>query len=124
MKFLSKREMIIILIIIIICLIVLFFPHNNTYQNIHAEIYHYNDLIHTVNLSEKKSEELNFEEAPNVYIKVSDQSEIYFYESDCPDKICIHSGKLSAPGQTAACLPNGIMIKIVSGNENEVDIII
>ncbi len=37
---------------------------------------------------------------------------ICFSESDCPDKVCVHTGWLSKPGQTAVCLPNRVVITI------------
>ncbi len=55
-----------------------------------------------------------------VVIEVKDGA-ISFVQSDCPDKICVQSGALSKPGQTAACVPAGILIKIESSKENEVD---
>ena len=51
---------------------------------------------------------------------------ICFEKSDCSDKICIHAGKLYTVGQSAACLPNGIIIKIVPAGEhsdNDIDIV-
>lgn len=37
---------------------------------------------------------------------------IRFSESDCPDQVCVHTGWLSKPGQTAVCLPNRVVITI------------
>ncbi len=37
---------------------------------------------------------------------------VYFEHSDCPDKVCVNTGKLSLVGQWAACLPNSTVIKI------------
>jgi hypothetical protein len=35
-----------------------------------------------------------------------------FVHSDCQDKICIHSGFLSTPGQSAVCLPNKVVLRV------------
>jgi hypothetical protein len=37
-----------------------------------------------------------------------------FVVSDCPDKICIHAGFLSIPGQTAVCLPNRVAVQVAA----------
>lgn len=40
---------------------------------------------------------------------------ISFYHSDCPDQICVRTGKLTKPGQAAVCLPGKVSVRIVSG---------
>ena len=56
--------------------------------------------------------------APSVKIEVRD-GKIGFIESDCPDKVCIHTGFLSTAGQTAVCLPNAVSVVVRSENESE-----
>lgn len=42
---------------------------------------------------------------------------IRFIEADCPDKKCIAFGKLTRPGQSAACVPEKIVITVTAKNE-------
>lgn len=44
-------------------------------------------------------------------------------DSDCPDQICVHSGWLSSSGQSAACVPAGIAVRVSTGSDSsgEVD---
>ncbi len=53
-----------------------------------------------------------------------DGNTVFFSESDCPDKTCVKTGKLSSSGQSSACVPNRVSV-IIEGNkvENGVDII-
>lgn len=37
---------------------------------------------------------------------------IRFKQADCPDKICVNTGWLDKPGETAVCLPNRAVISI------------
>ncbi|MDD5018175.1 MAG: NusG domain II-containing protein [Eubacteriales bacterium] len=37
---------------------------------------------------------------------------VAFVESDCPTQACVKTGWLSAPGASAACLPNRISITV------------
>lgn len=76
-----------------------------------AEIYYYKELLKTIDLTKAKAEKLNFPEAPEVVIEATKEG-IFFSTSNCKDKICVNSGKLSLIGETAACLPNGILIKL------------
>ena len=45
-----------------------------------------------------------------------DGESAWFEHSDCRDKVCINTGRLSLSGQWAACLPNGTVLKITKGN--------
>lgn len=36
-------------------------------------------------------------------------------DSACPDKLCVRTGWISRPGQSIVCLPNRVVIEIVSG---------
>ena len=46
----------------------------------------------------------------------------YVASSDCPDKVCLHQGKISSLGETVICVPSGVVIKILGegGRENDV----
>jgi len=81
----------------------------------------------TIDLSEKKDYSFSIPQNKNVVFHVYKDGSIEFVESDCPDKICVKSGKLNSVGESAACLPNGIVVKIVSkkgNNDNDVDIVV
>jgi hypothetical protein len=49
--------------------------------------------------------------------------QIRFLNATCPDKVCVHTGWISRPGQIAVCLPDGVMIKI-TGKSTDTDIIL
>jgi hypothetical protein len=42
-------------------------------------------------------------------------------DSPCRDKLCIRAGMLGRDGRWAACLPNRVFLRIVGGQEDEVD---
>ena len=44
-------------------------------------------------------------------IVVEDES-IFVSEADCPDEICVRTGRLSNPGEVAACLPHKVLIEV------------
>lgn len=37
----------------------------------------------------------------------------YVDEASCPDRVCIHQGKIHQPGELIVCLPNKMIAKIV-----------
>ncbi len=42
----------------------------------------------------------------------AENGEAWFESSGCPDQICVRSGRLSKTGETAACLPAGVVLRI------------
>lgn len=37
---------------------------------------------------------------------------LWIDEATCPDKVCIHQGKISMNGELVVCLPNRVIVKI------------
>ena len=48
------------------------------------------------------------------YILQFDNGRVRVLEADCPDRVCVVTGWLSRPGQTAACVPGRLMVRIVA----------
>lgn len=44
-------------------------------------------------------------------------------DADCPDKLCVNQHSISFNGETIVCLPNKLVVKIVSEAEADVDVI-
>ena len=45
--------------------------------------------------------------------------------SPCPDKVCIHQGKITRSGQTIACVPEKVLVTITTAaKENDHDAIL
>lgn len=42
--------------------------------------------------------------------------EIYCSEADCPDKICVETGRISLPDQPIVCLPHRVTARIAETN--------
>ncbi len=43
---------------------------------------------------------------------------IRFLESDCPDRVCVNTGFISAGGQVAACVPAGVLVRITGAADD------
>lgn len=110
----KKYDIIIILLILLISFLSYIIYQNQDSVNYpKAEIYHYSELVETVDLDQEADKVFSVKENENVLFHLFEDGSICFEESDCPDKICIKTGKISKPGQFAACLPNGLLLKIV-----------
>jgi len=67
---------------------------------------------HTVYLDDERT--FSVDAVPNVVFEITDDGQIAFKKSDCPDQICVNTGFLNRSGQMAACLPNGVILSIRS----------
>lgn len=47
---------------------------------------------------------------------VVENGEIWFTDSQCPDHLCEGFGKISYDGESASCLPAGVIVVISEGN--------
>ncbi len=36
----------------------------------------------------------------------------YVHQADCPDQVCVHTGRLTRSGDSAACLPAGVVLTV------------
>jgi len=121
MKFFKRKDIYIILILLAVSLAGwLIYDHMAKAKGAEAEIYYYSKLVKTVNLTQHKDETFSVPENKHVVFHLYRDGSIAFVKSDCPDKICIHTGRISIAGQSAACLPNGLIMKIVpAGQRND-----
>jgi len=124
-----RRTDLIIIAAIIAAGLVIWFVYGRIYggRAAKAEIYYNNELVETVGLESGHERTFSIPQKPEVVFQVDNDGNISFIKSDCPDKICIKTGKLHIVGQNAACLPNGVVLKIVPADRrsgNEPDIII
>ena len=44
---------------------------------------------------------------------------VWFKDSDCPDKLCVNTGKLTYAGQSAVCLPARVSVSLEAGDKGE-----
>ena len=121
MKFFKKTDLIVIIILLIISATV-YLTYNYLAQGeeAKAEIYLGSKLMKTVNLSTGENSTFSIPGKENVVFHLYEDGTIAFEESDCPDQICVHSGKLHIVGQSAACLPNALILKIVPQYKNKI----
>lgn len=81
-----------------------------------AEIYYGSELVETVPLTKGQDRTFSIPQNEHVVFHLYPDGSICFAESDCPDQICVRTGRISLPGESAACLPNQIILKVVSAD--------
>lgn len=121
--YIKKADLLLVLLVLLvsaagIAFIVLNHTDNSAPEN--AEIKVNTELIQTVNLTEVSGPyELKVEGKLTVTLEVSREG-VRFIESECPDKLCIHSGLIEAGG-SAACLPAGVSVTVKGAQSHEID---
>ncbi len=128
MKFFKKTDLIIVLVVFIVGLALWAgFTFNTSDKPAKAEIYYKSELVTTVDLNTGEDKMLSIPQNNNVIFHLTKDGRIGFEKSDCPDKICVRTGMLKNIGETAACLPNEIILKIVpltARSDDELDMIV
>lgn len=116
--FFNKRDIVVILVIFTLTAVI--YTGYRVYMGNNAE---YAEVLYNGNTIKKlplnKDTVYIPDENKNIIIEIKN-NKIHIKESDCPDKICVNTGWLSAPGQTAVCLPNKMSV-VVKGKSSDVD---
>lgn len=94
-------------------------------QRTYAEITRDGQVYKTVPLSGHSGEDrFTVQTEDGGYnIVVIQEDRIGIAEADCPDKICIHEGFISRPGESVICLPHKVMVEVKAEGDAEPDII-
>lgn len=60
--------------------------------------------------------ELSLHEIGHNRVRVSDGA-VFMEEADCPDQICVKTGRVDQLGEVIACLPHRLIVYIESGED-------
>lgn len=88
-----------------------------------AEIYQNGELIKMISLSADTEFTVKDENGAFNTIEIKD-GKIAVTDASCPDKICIHQGAVSSSAKPIVCLPNRLVIRVVSSVKKEIDAIV
>ena len=123
-KLIKSRDLILVLICILAAAFtaVFIFKNNNKSEDFsHIAVIKYdNNEIYRIDLnSVDEPYYIPIENEYHTKILV-DKGKICFAEAECPDKVCVNTGKISRPGQIAVCIPAKLIIEI-TGRESLID---
>lgn len=79
-------------------------------------------IIEQVELTEQTSQTIEIQGSYSNTVRI-EGGEVWVSHSTCPNQLCVHSGSISRSGQAIVCLPNQVLIRIASSEEQEVDIV-
>lgn len=118
----ENRHLISFFILIIICLlsvgIMLVFKHDT---GAFCEVSVQGQVVARMPLFEDSVKRIDTPVGYNI-ITVQDGN-VSVTEADCGNQICVQTGQIHKNGQLITCLPHGLIIKVVSNQDKEVDTI-
>ena len=122
MKKLKKADILVIILIVILSFLIYFFTNKlpKEDENISKKVVITVDgkIYKEVPLTKKTDEKIDINTVYGKNEVIIEKGEVHMHESNCKDKICIKMGKISIPGDSIICLPNRVMVKIVSDKKN------
>ena len=90
-------------------------------QTLTCEITQDGKLVKRVQLGMGYQDTITIEGKVTNVIEITENN-VYFSHSDCPDQVCVRTGKLTRAGQIAVCLPNRVIVRLI-GAQDEIDAI-
>ena len=88
-----------------------FFALRASGDTLYAEVWQNDELIERVAL-----------DGHNVIVLHGKTAEIQ--SADCPDQVCVRTGRLIRAGQVAVCLPNRVILKLTGTSTDGIDAIV
>lgn len=127
MKLFKKSDLIVVFAILLLSLgMWVWYRVSYSKTPVMAAIYYDSELVDVISLEDGREREFSIDQNRNVVLHLYNDGSIAFVKSDCRDKLCIRSGKLRTVGESAACLPNRISVKIIrqKTHDDDLDIVI
>ena len=113
-SFFNKKDVVIIALILILALAlsILFYVTSENSKDVVANIYVGDEVYKSIPLTSiKETEVITIHSKLRVLIEISSEG-IRFLESECPDKICVNTGIVDEPRESASCLPARVAVLI------------
>ncbi len=113
----KKGDVILIASLALLCILLFLIPVFSQGKAAVADVWQNGEKIKEIDLS---TVEESYEMSVGGCILLVQRGSIRFLDADCPDKLCVRSGTLSKNGDTAACVPNKVVV-IIENKEKSFD---
>ena len=90
-------------------------------DKLYAEVWQNDQLIERVALTDSTDKTIDLD-GHNVIVLHGKTAEIQ--SADCPDQVCVRTGRLTRAGQVAVCLPNRVILKLTGTSTDGIDAIV
>ena len=112
-RFLTWRDAVILVVVLIVAIIWYWRVNQVPADVAVVAIVIINDVeVDRIELISGAERDFQYAECPAVILHRYENGNVAFIQSDCPDQVCVNEGKLFAPYQFAACLPNHVIVTL------------
>lgn len=114
----KRNDWILIIVIFVIALVsyIGFHMFNSSNEETEVVITVDGEIYATLSLEEDQEFTIN----EHNYIVIED-GVVNMIEADCPDELCVHQNPIDENGESIICLPNKVIVSIVSSSDNQVE---
>ena len=120
----KRNDIILIVAILVISIALLLgvniYRKNNTSGSAAAQVTIDGKVYGTYPLNQDTEERIELTDGSYNILVISD-GKASVTEASCPDKVCVNTADIHYTDETIVCLPNKVVVKIVNGEENDVD---
>ncbi len=114
-----------VLMAVLVCVAVsaIFIQHKSNDELLEVVVKKDSEIVYTQSLSSVSREtDVPIDDEYNIILRVMPNG-VQVISSECGDKICVNTGKITRSGQAVVCLPAHISVTL-RGGESEADVIV
>ncbi|MDE6125164.1 MAG: NusG domain II-containing protein [Eubacterium sp.] len=119
-KFLRKWDMILITAALLAAGVFMLCIHVFSTAGEYAVVEVNGETVAQLSLAEDTVYDIEIENEVTNTLKI-ENGEAKMISADCPDKICVNHRSISKNNETIICLPNKVIVTIVSDTESDID---
>jgi len=134
LKMIKPGDVIIVALLVILSFVPLaFFTYQNASadgDNLHVVVSSDGEVVHEMELKNDHTREVYefVDDHGHENTVVREGQTVYMADANCTDLLCVQQGEITEVGETIVCLPNRVLVEIVSGdtepvNDDGVDVI-
>lgn len=114
-----------VLMAVFVCaaVFVIFIQHRSSDEQLEVVVKKDSEIVYTQSLTSVSREtEVPIDDEYNIILSLMPDG-VAVSSSDCGDKVCVNTGKITRSGQAIVCLPAHISVEL-QGGEPEADVIV
>lgn len=119
-KFIGKNDIILMASILAASILVMLLMHGLSGKGVMAIVYVNGEETGKYPLSEDITVDIDGVDRGHNTLTIAG-GKAFMSDASCPDKLCMHQGRVSKGGQSIVCLPNRVVVRIEGESDSGYD---